>query len=492
MPVKTVPVRELDKGINKQFPGSMVLWSDGRNVRFTPGFVSKTPGKFWLATSFGALPVRATFSFIGTDGELRTIVCCDEAVYAYNSDFTSYTTITPSPAPTGGETDFWQFELVAGLPILSNGKDAIWKWASYAGVLTALTGAPTWAKRISSCLHRLVASNLQEGGYTYTGRVRWTEPGNPENWTIDETTKAGRFDIVNFNTGVSAIENVKAQVASGQRMFFFVERGLWVSDFAQATKQFIPIDPEAEILASRAVCKHGDHIYWLGKKDVFRTGAAGQGKSEPIGLPMRDEIFDNLNAAYTSLAFAFSMPGTDEVWFCVATGSNTVPDTAYIYNAELKVWSIQGINFSCHGEKDLTGIPLEIVGNASGDILRLDYGDNDYFASIYQAIDGRIESGDMSFDNPDRMKVIAEVIPDLKEQTTVCELLVQVGVRNRLGEDIKWSDPVAFTIGVSQRCDFSAFRKEGKWVRFRFYSNQRDTPWSLSGFTINYELRGTR
>jgi len=83
MPVKTVPVRELDKGINKQFPGSMVLWSDGRNVRFTPGFVSKTPGKFWLATSFGALPVRATFSFIGTDGELRTIVCCDEAVYAY-------------------------------------------------------------------------------------------------------------------------------------------------------------------------------------------------------------------------------------------------------------------------------------------------------------------------------------------------------------------------------------------------------------------------
>jgi hypothetical protein len=71
-------------------------------------------------------------------------------------------------------------------------------------------------------------------------------------------------------------------------------------------------------------------------------------------------------------------------------------------------------------------------------------------------------------------------------------MMIRVGVRNRLGEDIKWSDPVPFTIGVSEKCDFDDFRKEGKWVRIRFYSNIKDAPWSLAGFTIKYEIGGTR
>jgi len=90
------------------------------------------------------------------------------------------------------------------------------------------------------------------------------------------------------------------------------------------------------------------------------------------------------------------------------------------------------------------------------------------------------------------MKRIAEVIPDLKVQTEVSEIMIRVGVRNRLGEDIKWSDPAPFTIGVSEKCDFDDFRKEGKWVRIRFYSDQMDSPWSLAGFTVKYEVAGTR
>ena len=489
MSIKYFPIKDVDKGINTQLPGSMVTWATGRNVRFTPGYVAKTLGKTLLATVAGSFPVRATFTFVGTDGAVRTIVCCDSAVYAYNASMASPSTITPTPAPTGGATDIWQFALVAGLPILSNGKDAIWKWPVYGSALTALSGAPTWAKRISSCMHRLVVSNILEGGYTYPGRVRWTERGNPENWTIDTTGKAGRFDIVDYNNSVEALANIKAQIARGSKMFFFTERGLWWSDFAQATKQFIEADPEVEILSSKALCSLGGSIYWLGKKDAYRTM---EGQAVPIGLPIRDDLFDNLAASYHATAFAFSMQSTGEVWFCVATGANTVPDTAYIYNEELKNWTIADIGFSCAGEKGSTGIPVEIVGTSAGYILQMDSGNNGYASAAATAIDGRIETGDLNFDLPDNMKRISEVVPDLAVQTLVTELMVQVGVRNRLADDIKWSDPVAFTIGVSERCDFNGFRKEGKWVRVRFYSDQKDAPWKLAGFTINYEVGGTR
>jgi hypothetical protein len=135
---------------------------------------------------------------------------------------------------------------------------------------------------------------------------------------------------------------------------------------------------------------------------------------------------------------------------------------------------------------------VEIVGTAAGYILQTDSGNNDYASAAATAIDGRIESGDLDFGLPDHMKRVAEVIPDLKVQSEVSEIMIQVGVHNRLADDIKWSDPVAFTIGASEKSDFNGFRKEGKHIRIRFYSNLKDAPWSLAGYTIKYELGGTR
>ena len=487
--IKDQTFRDLDVGLAPQLPSSKIVWATGRNVRFTPGYVSKSLGKTYLATTDGALPVRDAFTFIGTDGVVRTIVCCDAQVFAFNSDFSASSDITPAITPTGGASDLWQFALVSGLPILTNGKNAIWKWAAYNTILTPLAGAPTFAKRISSVLHRLVVSNISEGGFVYPGRTRWCEPGNPENWTIGTDGKAGYHDILNYNTIASALVNIVAQVTHGERIFYFTERGVWSSDFSQATKQFRLIDQEAEIMGPRAACRLKGHVYFIGKKDIHRT--SGQ-LTEDIGLPIRDELFKSVNPDALAAAFAFPVLSTGEVWFCVPTGSSTVPDTAFVYNEELKNWTILDVNFTCHADSDTTAIPAEIVGNANGDLLQLDLGDNDFSASAYQAVDGQIESGDMSFDLPNNMKKVAEVIPDLKAQDTVCELLVQVGVRNRLADDIKWSDPGTFTIGSSEKVDFSGFRKEGKWIRIRFYSNQKDTPWSLSGYTIKYEIGGTR
>jgi len=93
---------------------------------------------------------------------------------------------------------------------------------------------------------------------------------------------------------------------------------------------------------------------------------------------------------------------------------------------------------------------------------------------------------------PDNMKTVAEVIPHLDYQDTVSELMVQIAVKNQIPDDLRWSDPVPFTIGVSEKCDFNGFRKGGKFVRIRFYSNLPTSPWKMSGYTINYEVSGTR
>ena len=477
---------DVDKGIATEFPSTKVAWATGNNVRITNGYVSKTLGRSLITTNPGSLAVRAAFAFVGTDGLLRTIVCCDNVVYAFNSDFTTYTDITPASAPTGGSANLWHFALVGGLPILCNGKDGIWKWASYAGVLTLLTGAPTWAKQISSCMNRLVVSNLTEGGLTYTGRVRWSETGNPENWTLDTTNKAGRHDIVSYNTGVEAFTDIRAQIERGHEMFFFAERGLWKTDFAAATRNFILVNPDIEILSSQALCTKDEKFYFIGKTDLYWSGG---GDPTPFGLPVRTALFDNLNEDYIGRAFAFAPHSTREVWFCVATGDATTPNQAFVYNTETQSFSIADVDFSCHAETAFTSIPYDILGDPQGQILRLDDGFNNADGT---AILGTIETGDLTFGLPDQMKRISDVIPELAVQDTVSELMVQVGVRNRLSDDIRWSDPVPFTIGVSDKCDLNGFRKEGKYVRIRFYSDIVDSPWQLSGYTIKYETGGTR
>jgi hypothetical protein len=486
MPVKPFTFNDVDKGIATQFPSTKIAWATGNNVRISPGYVSKTLGRSLVASLPSTPAIRAMFTFIGTDGAVRTIVCCDAKVFAYDYMFGSYVDITPSPAPTGAATDTWQFDLVAGLPILSNGKDIIWKWSSYTGVLTALSGAPTWAKRISSCMNRIVVSNLREGGYTYPGRVRWPETGNPENWTIDTTNKAGRHDIMSYSGGIEAHANIKAQITRGHEVFFFTERGLWKADFAAAVRNFICVNPATEILSSKALFKKEETIYFIGKNDLYWTGG---GDPTAFGLPIRDELFDNLNASAIATAFVFAPYLTDEVWFCVATGANTTPNKAFVYNTETKSFSIHDVDFSCHAEALYTGVPYDVVGNAAGQILQLDSGFN---TAAGLAIDGRIETGDLDFGLPNNAKTIAEVIPHLETQDTVSELMVQIAVKNRMADDLRWSDPVPFTIGVSEKCDFNGFRKGGKFVRIRFYSNLPTSPWKMSGYTINYEVGGTR
>lgn len=501
MAVKYFANTELDKGIITNESPIKVPWSTGRNVRFRSGFVEKIPGRSYIQQIPTALPIRAMFTFLGTDGVERTIVCCDSIVYAYNADFSSYTTITPSPAPSGSLTDEWTFALVAGLPILTNGKDAIWKWASYAGALTALTGAPTptGSTRISSCMHRLVVSGINEqigvddwsdpAYYDYTGRIRWSEAGNPENWTVDMTNKSGYFDLMQYMDGESAHQQIKAQLSDQNKMYFFTERGLWFTDFSQPTKGFFIAGKEAELIGARAVCRREGMIYWIGKQDFY--SAAG-GSAKPIGLPIRNHFLTNLNQAAASKSFAFHNRTNREIWFCVPTGVNNTPDTAYILNYELELWTIADVDFFCHSETDIPTLPYDIVGNQNGEILKLDDGNNGYYGGASLPINGVIETGDMHFGAPDFVKRVSDVIAEPALQDLVNELMIQIGVRYRLSDDIRWSDPVPFTLGVSDFCDFNNFRKDGKYVRIRFFSDQLNTPWSLSGYSVKYELGGTR
>ena len=507
----TQPFRQStnNAGIVTNVPSTDVVWATGKNVRFKPGCVYKTLGKTLLATVPNNTPIRAMFTFRGYDNAFRTIVCCDKKVYSYAEEYTTYTDITPSPAPSYVNA-IWQFELIGGLPILTNGVNGIWKWPSFGSVLQKMS-IPL-AKYMKNSMHRLMLGHVTEGSYEYPSRVRWSKSAQPEVFTIDKDGKGGRTDFIKMTgDGMESQERIKGFSNFKNRVFVFAEQNIHVMD-----NHLAPYDYKSDIFAegvgllgSRAVAKDKSGInYMVGQEDFYMLAD----NYSSIGFPIRNAVFPNLNKDAARTAFSFYKPETREIFHCVSTVGDS-PNIAYVYNVDLKNWSICDVDYTCHtynykqtvsewdnitfGSWDeITDsdwdsmsnngvVPYSVVGDASGRIFKMDDGANNNGA----AIDAYIETGDMYFENPVYCKNITEVFPSLKPQSADTQLLIQIGTRDSLHKQIEWSTPSAYTIGVDEKADF---RDNGKYIRLRFYTNQKDAEWILDGYSLNYHLGGQR
>ena len=508
-----------NSGIITNAPSTKVAWVNGKNVRFGSGYVRKTPGKSLLATIPSVSPIRGMFTFKGTDGTVRTIVCSDVNIYSYTNDFGSYTDITPPyPPPSITANDAWQFTLVGGMPVLSCGVDRIWKWESYGSPLALLDNAPRRAKCLTSSKNRLLLGWVLENGYEYPARLRWSDIADPESFCVDDNKSAsGRADMVNPNgNSIDSAERIKGFASRGENTFVFTERNVWLLSPIASKEHVYSLSLFAEcigLISTRAVVYANGVIYFIGTDDFYMIADG----VKPIGFSIRNSVFPNLNKAAAGTAFAFYKPDTKEVFFCMATASNTTPDTAYVYNTEFNNWSICSVNYLCYAynwvENNVTWesqqfgqwdqatdsdvwdtsdagiIPYNAVGNINGEILKFDDGANDYFASASSAIESYIETGDMVFDNERFNKMISRVYPFLKPQSDKTKLMVSVGVRESLSNDIEWSTPVPFTLGINNKVDV---RKTGKYGRIKFSTNQLGVDWTLDGYELEYILRGYR
>jgi hypothetical protein len=525
-----VTVDTVDVGINSSMPSNKVTWSTGRNVRFTPGYVSKTMGKTLLATlPVANLPIRAAFEFMGIDGNLYIVACCDTKVYLISSDFTSITDITPSTAPTGSETDLWQFTIVCGLPIMTNGKDAMWQMATIGSRLTVATGVPL-CKFISACMNRLVGSYVYMNSKWWPGRTVWSEMGNPLNFVINTTRKSGQQDLMDYTGDIYATKNILCQLTCNADVYYFTLKDLFVCDFSKTPKQFIIIDPDFKLLSSSCACAFDNVVYAMAKDNIYKF--VNRQKSV-IGDPQKTNILSNINQATFSSSFCFPLLSANEIWFCIPTGTNSTPDTAFVYNWELSgpspVWSILDCDFTCHSIvyppqtyvawlsndsstvtwTNLSGdtvkwlssrynsLARDIVGDTTSHILLMDSGFNALDTTLTsQAIDGYIETGDFVLGNRAFEKIIEELYPDIAVQLQTNSLMVKVGTRQSLSQEIQWenaiqwSPEVAFRIGVDSYCDLRSYTNQAAYLRLRFYTNTKDSPWSLSGFSFTYSLGG--
>lgn len=498
-------------GLLTNYPTNEVAWAAGRNIRFAPGSISKCGYKEFLVGLPLPLPILAVFAFRAWDGVVRHLVCCSSKVYCYTNDFATVLDITPA-VMTEKTAGVWQFTLVAGLPVLSNGTNGIWGWPNMNAILVPLSQTPVLARVVFTAMHRLCMASYQEGAFDLPDTVSWSRVGNPENRTLDLSARAGNQSLVDPAGRFAAKDRVLAAVPQGAATLLFTDNHVWTMGAVAHPHDFSfhVRFPEKVIAGPRLAVAVGDDVYFMASDDFYRIG---QG-IHPLGFDIWNECFPNLNKTTLASGFAYYRSTTKEVVFCVPTASSTTPDTEFAYQTETKAWAIRSCDYTCYAKAfDESGytwdsnpfgaydspsdsqwdsasragvIPYEVVGDAVGNLYKLDHG----FNNGTSAVEGYIETGDMDLGYPHLNKFVHAVRPNFKQIAGEMAVMIQVGTRDSLSKDIAWTFPMQFTPGVDAQVTCRAV--QGKFIRFRFFTDRKNSPWILNGFTSDVTLGGSR
>lgn len=294
-----------------------------RNMEFSQGIIRKRYGSAAVGSGLGERVMRYFELQVGVETRLFRVGLTK--VEVLNKAAGTWSSVA-STALTGA-ADFpvsYAFPLLAGekIAVYTNGIDAIRK-CGISGMDAALGGSPPKARYIQAFGPYTVLGYVTDGGNNYYSRVQWCDTGLTEIWAggnagakdlledSDDITGLGIFG--NFLTVHKGSAIYLGQLVTTSDVFRFDRRATGVGAVAGATIQNIPSGEQIFLAAD------GIHLF--------------NGVTAPlIESPIQDELREQLNPLYLNKAQSVFVRERDEYWVCVATGSDTEPQTVYKYN----------------------------------------------------------------------------------------------------------------------------------------------------------------
>lgn len=294
-----------------------------KNLETNRGIIRKRRGTLVVGAGLGERIQRYFELQVGAETRLFRVGLTK--VEVLNKATGVWASVTATPLTGAAENPVsYAFPLLAAVKtaVYTNGVDPIRK-CGISGMDAALGGAPPKAKYVVAFGPYTVLLNVIDGGNNYYSRAQWCDTGAPETWAggnagsedlledPDDITGGGVFG--NFLTVHKQGAIYLGQIVTTSDVFRFDRRATGVGAVAGATIQNIPSGEQIFLAAD------GIHIF--------------NGITAPlIESPIQDEMRESMNPLYLNKAQSVYMRELDEYWVCVATGSDTEPQTVYKYN----------------------------------------------------------------------------------------------------------------------------------------------------------------
>lgn len=496
-------------------------WSNGHNVRFTPGEVARVRGWKYV---FDTLPIAPYWAIDAktSSGVRLWLYAGLEKAYVTDSITSSDVTRLSGDYTTTEEYNFTGGSL-GGVPFFNNQVDIPQYWPSInTGV--ELEDIPAWnsgwrCKVLRSYKQYLVALGITKGSASYPHMVKWSHPADPgsppTSWDeTDPTVDAGENNLLETPDELVDLVTLRDEA------LIYKQHSVWSMQWIGGIPVFRfrkRFDAFGMLVPNCAVeFFSGQHFVFTGSDAIVHDGQ--QFRSILEGR-WRIWLEQNLNTAMLSRVFVQVNPARKEVWICFPSGSSELAD-------KVLAWSWETNTCSSY---DLPATRYIALGNVEQveaiDTWEDDTGEWEDDESVWDDSELRAERnllavcpGEPQFillDTTETQNGVlfsavvervglgiplrAEAPPDMQSVKFVTEIWpritgpvgervdVTVGYQFSSAAPVTWLAPIPFTIGVDEKVNvlFS-----GRLLAIRF-STLGAFPWGLAGLEWHVKRGGS-
>jgi hypothetical protein len=495
-------------------------WSNGLNVRFEDGFVAKTSGDVAVFGStsvapYGIMPVPLRSLYYWLYMGLTK-------VYVY--DGTSHTNITRQTALadvnyTGTADNLWTGGVLGGVPVLNNGVDVpqMWLPATVGTKLAALSNWPaaTTAEVLRIYKQFLLALDVTKSGTRYPTTLKWSHPADPGtvpvSWDETDPTKdCGEYTFSETGDWLVDCAPLRDSIIVYKEATTWSMQYIGGVDIFRFSKLFDSFGAAAKNCAVEFT--PGKHIVLTQGDIVVHDGNSAE---SILAKKWRTWLASNINGGskYHHIVVQYNK---EEVWCCVATGSNTFCNYALIWNWRTLAITLRELPNISQMESGIVTLATTTTDSLtwadsteawagarlyqSGEakllmacpeallIRRLDYTETFNGTTIAASVERTGIGIPLKQSLPPdftAMKFCRNIWPRI-EGTIGGVVNVEIGTQSNIGADTVWQTAKPYTIGYSTKIDCLA---SGRLLGIRF-SSDTDITWKLHGYELDVDFGG--
>jgi hypothetical protein len=236
--------------------------------------------------------------------------------------------------------------------------------------------------------------------------IRWSDQGDPFNWTPSATVQAGFTYLSHGSEIVSAMQ-------ARQEILVWTDSSIYSLQYQGAPVVWSTqiVGDNISIAGENAVAYANGVAYWIGVDKFYKY----DGRTQTLNCDLRQYVFENINKSQLSQVVAGTNEGFNEVWWFYCSGTSTTIDSYVVYNYMENqgqgAWYYGSMARTAWLDSGLRDYP--IAATYDNNVVNHEQGVDDNTTATTVAIEAFITSAEFDLEDGDRFGFIWRVLPDI-------------------------------------------------------------------------------
>ena len=236
--------------------------------------------------------------------------------------------------------------------------------------------------------------------------IRWSDQGDPFNWTPSATVQAGFTYLSHGSEIVTAMQ-------ARQEILVWTDSSLYSLQYQGAPVVWSTqiVGDNLSITGENAVAYANGVAYWMGVDKFYKY----DGRTQTQNCDLRQFVFENINKSQFSQVVAGTNEGFNEIWWFYCSGTSITIDSYvvfnYMENGGQGAWYYGSMARTAWLDSGLRDYP--IAATYDYNIVNHEQGVDDNATGTTLPIEAYITSAEFDLDDGDHFGFVWRVLPDI-------------------------------------------------------------------------------